>query len=73
MGNEQGNRGAEKFFGGIGGILEKGANAAVGTLTIPQQLMKSATDFVSSPIGSIMIPIMGIAGLYIASQVLMKR
>ncbi len=72
MGNDQSNRGAEKFFGGIGGILERGGNAVVGTLTLPQQLMKSATDFISSPMGSLMIPIVAIGGLYIASQVIKK-
>ena len=72
MGNKQSDEGAERFFGGIGGILEKGANAAVGTLTIPQQLFKSATDFISSPMGSLMIPIVAIGGLYIASQVVKK-
>ena len=30
----------------MGGILERGANAGVGMLTLPQQLMKSATDFI---------------------------
>ena len=73
MGNEQSNRGAEKFFGGLGGILERGANAGVSALTLPLQLLKSATDFVSSPMGSIMIPIVALGGLYIASQVLIKR
>jgi len=72
MGNEQSNRGAEKFFFGLGGIAERGANAAVNTLTLPQQLMKSATDFISSPMGSLMIPIVAIGGLYIASQVVKK-
>ena len=72
MGNDQSNRGAEKFFGGFPGILEKGGNAVVGTLTLPQQLMKSATDFISSPMGSLLIPIVAIGGLYIASQVVKK-
>ena len=36
MGNKQSDEGAQRFFGGIGGVLEKGANAEVGTLTIPQ-------------------------------------
>ena len=72
MGNDQSNRGAEKFFGGFAGILEKGGNAVVGTLTLPQQLMKSATDFISSPMGSLMIPIVAIGGLYIASNLIKK-
>ena len=73
MGNKQSDEGAQKFFGGLGGILERGANAAVNTLTLPQQLMKSAIDFVSSPMGSIMIPIVALGGIYIASQVLIKK
>ena len=72
MGNKQSDAGAERFFGGLGGILERGGNAVVGTLTLPQQLMKSATDFISSPMGSLMIPIVAIGGLYIASQVVKK-
>ena len=72
MGNDQSNRGAEKFFGGLGGIFERAGNSAINTLTLPQQLMKSATDFISSPMGSLMIPIVAIGGLYIASQVVKK-
>ena len=72
MGNSKSDQGAKDFFYGVGGILEKGANAGVGMLTLPQQLMKSATDFISSPMGSLMIPIVAIGGLYIASQVVKK-
>jgi hypothetical protein len=69
MGNKQSDQGAKDFFYGLGGVLERGANAGVGLLTLPQQLMKSATDFVSSPMGSIMIPIMGIGALYVITQI----
>jgi hypothetical protein len=69
MGNKQSDENAQKFLFGIGGILERGANAGVSALTLPQQLMKSATDFVSSPMGSIMIPIMGIGALYVITQI----
>jgi hypothetical protein len=69
MGNKQSDQGARDFFYGLGGVLERGANAGVGLLTLPQQLMKSATDFVSSPMGSIMIPIMGIGALYVITQI----
>jgi len=69
MGNKQSDAGARDFFYGVGGILDRGANAGVGMLTLPQQLMKSATDFVSSPMGSIMIPIMGIGALYVITQI----
>ena len=69
MGNKQSDEGAQRFFGGIGGILERGGNAVVGTLTLPQELMKSATDFISSPMGSLMIPIVAIGGLYVITQI----
>ena len=69
MGNKQSDQGAKDFFYGLGGVLERGANAGVGLLTLPQQLMKSATDFISSPMGSIMIPIMGIGALYVITQI----
>ena len=69
MGNKQSDEGAQRFFGGIGGILERGANAAVNTLTLPQQLLKAGTDFISSPLGSIMIPIVAIGGLHVITQI----
>ena len=69
MGNKQSDQGAKDFFYGLGGVLERGANAGVGMLTLPQQLLKSATDFISSPMGSIMIPIMGIGALYVITQI----
>ena len=72
MGNKQSDENAQKFLFGIGGILERGANAGVSALTLPQQLLKAGTDFVSSPLGSIMIPIVAIGGLYIASQIVKK-
>ena len=72
MGNKQTDAGARDFFFGIGGILEKWANSAISTLSLPQQLMKSATDFISSPMGGILIPIVAIGGLYVASQIVKK-
>jgi len=72
MGNKDTNERADKFFFGIGGVLEKGANSAINTLSLPQQLMKSATDFISSTIGGILIPIVAIGGLYVASQIVKK-
>ena len=69
MGNKQSDAGARDFFFGIGGIAERTANAGIGMLTLPQQLMKSATDFISSPMGSLMIPIVAIGGLYVITQI----
>jgi hypothetical protein len=69
MGNSNSDAGARDFFYGVGGILERGANTAISTLSLPQQLMKSATDFISSPMGSIMIPIVAIGGLYVITQI----
>ena len=69
MGNKQSDENAQKFLFGIGGILERGANAGVSALTLPQQLLKAGTDFISSPLGSIMIPIVAIGGLYVITQI----
>ena len=69
MGNKDSSDKADRFFLGLGGIAERGANSAISMMTLPQQLMKSATDFISSPMGSIMIPIMGIGALYVITQI----
>ena len=69
MGNKDSSDKADRFFLGLGGIAERTANAGVGMLTLPQQLMKSATDFISSPMGSLMIPIVAIGGLYVITQI----
>ena len=69
MGNKQSDENAQKFLFGIGGILERGANAGVSALTLPQQLLKAGTDFISSPLGSIMIPIVAIGDLYVITQI----
>ena len=65
MGNKQSDEGAQKFFGGIGGMFEKTFDAGLGVLTLPQQMMKKSVDFISSPMGSILIPIIAIGGLYV--------
>ena len=72
MGNKDSNEKADRFFLGLGGVLERGANSAINTLTLPQQLFKAGTDFISSPMGSILIPIVAIGGLYVVSQVVKK-
>ena len=69
MGNKDSSDKADRFFLGLGGIAERGANSAISMLTLPQQLMKSATDFISSPMGFLMIPIVAIGGLYVITQI----
>jgi hypothetical protein len=56
----------------LGGVLEKGAGAGIGLMTLPQQIFKAGSDFISSPMGSILIPIVAIGGLYVVSQVVKK-
>ena len=83
MGNDQSNAGAAVFFGKVGGGLEslvnRGTNQFFDTLSMPQKMMQTAnndvqgaTNFLSSPIGGILIPILAIDGLYIAVQVVKK-
>ena len=69
MGNKQSEENANKFFYGVGGILERGANTAIGTLTLPQQMLKAGTDFMNSPMAMIMIPVIAIGGLYVVTQI----
>ena len=69
MGNKDSSDKADRFFLGLGGIAERGANSAISMLTLPQQLMKSATDFISSPMGSLMIPIVAIGVLYVITHI----
>ena len=72
MGKKDSNEKADRFFLGVGSIFEKGANSAISTLTLPQQLLKAGTDYISSPMGSILIPIVAFGGLYVVSQVVKK-
>ena len=83
MGNEQSDKGAKDFFGKLGGglesILNKGTNQMFETMSMPQKLMSigtkaadGAVNFLSSPRGGILIPIMCIGGLYIAVQLVKK-
>ena len=72
MGNKQSDEGAERFFGSIGGMFEKSFDASLSMMTLPAQLMKSTTSFISSPMGGIMLPILAIGGLYIATQFIKK-
>ena len=72
MGNKDSSDKADRFFLGLGGILERGASAGISAMTLPQQLLKAGTDFISSPMGGILIPIVAIGGLYVASQIVKK-
>jgi len=72
MGNKDSNEKADRFFLGLGGVLERGADAGIGLMTLPQQIFKAGSDFISSPMGGILIPIVAIGGLYVVSQVVKK-
>ena len=69
MGNKDSNEKADRFFLGVGSILERGANTAISTMTFPQQLLKAGTDFMNSPMAMIMIPVIAIGGLYVVTQI----
>ena len=83
MENEQSDQGAKDFFGKLGGgvesLINRGTNQMFETMSMPQKMMQigtkavqGATDFISSPMGGILIPILAIGGLYIAVQVVKK-
>ena len=73
MGTKQSNAGARDFFYGIGGSLEKGMGALTSTISAPGQLASALSNYISSPLGGITLPIVILGGLYVASQVLSKR
>ena len=72
MGNKQSDKGARDFFYGVGGVFEKGGNAISSTLGAPGALAGALSNYIS-PLGGITLPIIVLGGLYVASQVLIKR
>ena len=73
MGNKQSDQGARDFFFGLGGVFEKGANAVTSSIAAPGTLASAMANYMNSPLGGITIPIIIIGGMYVASQVLIKR
>ena len=73
MGNKQSDAGARDFFFGIGGAIEKQANALSSSLGAPGTLANALANYMSSPLGGITLPIIILGGMYVASQVLIKR
>ena len=73
MGNKQSDKGARDFFYGVGGVLERGAGALTSTIGAPGALAGALSNYISSPLGGITLPIIILGGLYVASQVLIKR
>ena len=65
MGNDQSNQDARDFFYGVGGVLERGANAATNAASAPSRLMDSMGKFLTSPTSGIILPIVALGGLYI--------
>ena len=72
MGSKQSNDNANKFFYGLGGVLERGGNAISSTIGAPGALAGALSNYISSPVGGITLPIIVLGGLYVASQVLRK-
>lgn len=68
MGTSESKAGATKFFYGVGGILEKGANTAIGIASIPVKLANTAENFLNNPLSLIIIPVVIVGGLYVISQ-----
>jgi hypothetical protein len=73
MGTKQSNDGAKDFFYKIGGVLEKGANSLTSSLAAPGQIAAALSNYISSPLGGITLPIIILGGMYVASQVVSRR
>lgn len=73
MGNSKSAQGANDFFKTVGSKLNGLADGVVGTISAPANLAKSMGEYLNSPMGGMMVPILIIGGLYVASQVLSNR
>ena len=73
MGTSESKAGAQKFFAGVGGVLERGANGAINMMTMPVQiantLANGASNFLNNPLSGIIIPVCIIGGIYVITQI----
>jgi len=72
MRNQQSDKRARDFIYGLGGVWERGGNAISSTIGAPGALAGALSNYISSPLGGITLPIIVLGGLYVASQVLRK-
>ena len=76
MGNKESNENAEEFFNGFGNGLvdrfDKGFGGIMNTVNAPGNLANSVGEYINSPLGGIMIPIMLVGGLFVVITVFGK-
>ncbi len=76
MGNSESNEKAEEFFVGFGNGLvdrfDQGFGGIMNTFNAPAKLAGSVGDYLTSPLGGIMIPIMLVGGLFVVMTVFGK-
>ena len=76
MGNKESNENAEEFFTGFGNGLvdrfDKGFGGIMNTVNAPGNLANSVGEYINSPLGGIMIPIMLVGGLCVVITVFGK-
>ncbi len=73
MGTKQSNDGAKDFFYKICGTLEKGMGALTSSISVPGQIAAALSNYISSLLGGITLPIIILGDLYVASQVVSRR
>jgi hypothetical protein len=73
MGNSKSAQGANDFFKTIGSKLNNTADGLINTISAPGNMAKSMGEYLNSPMGGMMVPILALGGLYIASQFLSNR
>ena len=76
MGNKESNENAEEFFTGFcNGLVDrfdKGFGGIMNTVNAPGNLANSVGEYINSPLGGIMIPIMLVGGLFVVITVFGK-
>ena len=69
MGNENSNEKAQQFFENLGDQIQQRTDRAndlfYKTASIPSQIVGAATQFLTSPMSGLIIPIVALGGLYI--------
>ena len=68
MGTKQSNEGAADFFHTIGGNLQGLSNAMTSSISAPGQIAEALSNYISSPLGGITIPIVIIGGIFVFTQ-----
>lgn len=77
MGNSKSNEETKDFFTGFSNTLtskfDQGFSGIMNTVNAPGNLANSVGQYINSPLGGIMLPILIVGGLFVVSSVISNR